>query len=66
MIARHVDTIVSDGYDPSLTPTFTKVRKAGILLISTTDDIAGARDLWLSPTDPVAYGHAIALSCCSG
>lgn len=60
MVARHVDAIVSDGYDPSLTPTFTKVRKAGILLISAGDDIAGARDLWVSPADPVAYGHALA------
>ena len=40
MIARHVDAIVSDGYNPAL-PTFRKVRKAGILLISSGDDIAG-------------------------
>src|SRR6476619_5277118 len=25
MIARHVDAIVTDGYDPALTPTFRKV-----------------------------------------
>jgi ABC-type sugar transport system substrate-binding protein len=60
MIARHVDAIVSDGYDPALTPTFRKVRKAGILLISAGDDIAGVRDLWVSQSDPVAYGHALA------
>src|SRR2546430_2337134 len=29
MIARHVDAIVSEGYDPALTPTFMKIRKAG-------------------------------------
>jgi rhamnose transport system substrate-binding protein len=60
MIARHVDAIVSDGYDPALTPTFRKVRKAGILLISAGDDIAGGRDLWVGPSDPVAYGQALA------
>src|SRR5215470_16836165 len=32
MIARHVDAVVSEGYDPTLTSTFRKVRKAGILL----------------------------------
>ena len=60
MIARHVDAIVSDGYNPALTPTFRKVRKAGILLISSGDDIAGERDLWVGPSDPVAYGQALA------
>ena len=60
MIVRHVDAIVSDGYDPALTPTFRKVRKAGILLISAGDDIAGGRDLWVGPSDPVAYGQALA------
>jgi rhamnose transport system substrate-binding protein len=60
MIARHVDAIVSNGYDPTLTPTFRKVRKAGILLISASDDIAGRRDLWVGPSDPVAYGQALA------
>ena len=60
MIARHVDAIVSDGYNPALTPTFREVRKAGILLISAGDDIAGGRDLWVGPSDPVAYGQALA------
>jgi len=60
MIARHVDAIVSDGYNPALTPTFRKVRKAGILLISAGDDIAGPRDLWVGPSDPVSYGRALA------
>jgi len=59
-ISRHVDAIVSDAYDPTLTSTFRKVRKAGILLISAGDDIAGARDLWVGPSDPVAYGQALA------
>jgi ABC-type sugar transport system substrate-binding protein len=60
MIARHVDAIVSDGYNPALMPTFRQVRKAGILLISAGDDIAGGRDLWVGPSDPVAYGQALA------
>jgi rhamnose transport system substrate-binding protein len=60
MIARHVDAIVSEGFDPTLKPVFRKVRKAGILLISSGDDIAGKRDLWVSQSDPVAYGQALA------
>jgi rhamnose transport system substrate-binding protein len=60
MIARHVDAIVTDGYEPALRPTFRKVREAGILLISSGDDIADRRDLWVSPSDPVAYGEALA------
>jgi rhamnose transport system substrate-binding protein len=60
MIARRVDAIVSDGYNPGLTPIFARARKAGILVISSGDDIAGTRDLWVSPSDPVAYGQALA------
>jgi rhamnose transport system substrate-binding protein len=60
MIARHVGAVVSDGFDPTMKPIFRKVRKAGILLISSGDDIAGRRDLWVSQSDPVAYGQALA------
>jgi rhamnose transport system substrate-binding protein len=60
LIARHVDAAVTAGFDPSMKPIFRKVRKAGILLISSGDDIAGRRDLWVSPSDPVSYGHALA------
>ena len=60
MIARHVDAIISGGYDPALAQTFAKVRKAGILLISSGDDIAAKRDLWVTQSDPKAYGHALA------
>ena len=60
MIARHVDAIISDGYEPALRPILTRVRKAGILLISSGDDIAAKRDLWVSESDPVAYAHALA------
>jgi rhamnose transport system substrate-binding protein len=60
MIARHVDAIVTSGFDPTMKPVYRKVRKAGILLISSGDDIAGSRDLWVSQSDPVAYGQALA------
>lgn len=60
MIARHVDAIISNGYDPTLTSTFRKVRKAGILLISSADDIAGKRDLYVGYSAPAIYGHALA------
>lgn len=60
MTSRHVDAIVADGYNPALVPVFRNVRKAGILLISSGDDIAGPRDLWVGPSDPVAYGQALA------
>jgi len=60
LITRHVDAIVTDGFDPTMKPIFRKVRKAGILLISAGDDIAGKRDLWVGPATPVAFGHALA------
>jgi rhamnose transport system substrate-binding protein len=60
MIARHVDAIVTAGFDPTMRPIYKKVRKAGILLISSGDDIAGKRDLWVSQSDVVAYGQALA------
>jgi ABC-type sugar transport system substrate-binding protein len=60
MIARHVDAIISTGYDPTLTSTFRKVRKAGILLISSADDIAGKRDLYVGYSAPTVFAHALA------
>jgi len=60
MIDRHVDAIVADGPDPTMKPTFTKVRKAGILLISSGDDIAGRRDLWVGPSDAGAHARGLA------
>jgi ABC-type sugar transport system substrate-binding protein len=60
MIARHVDAIINQGYNPTLTPNFTSVRKAGIPLISSGDDIAGKRDLWVSQSGPTEYGQALA------
>ena len=60
LIARHVDAIATGGYDPALEPVFRKVRKAGIQLISSGDDIAGKRDLWVNYSGTVAYAHALA------
>jgi rhamnose transport system substrate-binding protein len=60
MIARHVDAIVADGYAPEMKPLFRKVRKAGILLISSGDDIAAKRDLWVNYSSTVAFAHALA------
>jgi len=60
LIARHVDAIATGGYDPALEPVFRKVRKAGIQLISSGDDIAGKRDLWVNYSGTVAFAHALA------
>jgi DNA-binding SARP family transcriptional activator/ABC-type sugar transport system substrate-binding protein len=60
LVARHVDALISGGYDPSQRPFYNKVRQAGILLISSGDDIAAKRDLWVSPSDPGEYGQALA------
>jgi len=60
LIARHVDAIATGGYDPALEPVFRKIRKAGILLISSGDDIAGRRDLWVNYSDTAAFPRAIA------
>jgi len=60
LIARHVDAIVTDGYDPATRPIWAKVRAAGIPLLSDGDDIDGPRTVWVSYSDPVAYGEAIA------
>ena len=60
MIARHVDAIATHGYSPPLKPVFRKVRKAGILLISSGDDIAGKRDLWVNYSSTAAFARALA------
>jgi DNA-binding SARP family transcriptional activator/ABC-type sugar transport system substrate-binding protein len=60
MIARHLDAIISQGYDPTLGPIFRKVRTAGIPLIASGDDIAGKRELWVSQSGPTDYAHALA------
>jgi ABC-type sugar transport system substrate-binding protein len=60
LIARHVDAIASDGYVPELKPILTKVRRSGILLVASGDDIAAARDVWVSSVGNVAYAEALA------
>jgi ABC-type sugar transport system substrate-binding protein len=60
MIARHIDAIASDGYQPPLKPMLTKVRKAGIRLVASGDDIAAARDVWVSQSGNLAYSEALA------
>jgi rhamnose transport system substrate-binding protein len=60
LIARHVDAIATGGYDPALKPIFRKARKAGILLISSGDDIAGKRDLWVNYSSTAAFARALA------
>jgi len=60
LIARHVDAVVGAGYVPTLRPFFRKVREAGILLISSGDDIAAKRDLWVNYSGTVAFAHALA------
>jgi rhamnose transport system substrate-binding protein len=60
MIARHVDAVASDGYDPTLKPILTKVRKAGILLLASGDDIDGPRNVWVNQSGADDYAHALA------
>jgi rhamnose transport system substrate-binding protein len=60
IVARHVDAIAANGYDPTLRPILTKVRKAGIVLVSSGDDIAARRDVWVNYSDPAAFAHALA------
>jgi ABC-type sugar transport system substrate-binding protein len=60
LIARHVDAIAAEGYNPALTSTLAKVRAAGIVLLAIGDDIAGERSVWVNYSDPVAYAQALA------
>ncbi|PWU22412.1 MAG: hypothetical protein C5B48_10085 [Candidatus Rokuibacteriota bacterium] len=60
LIAQHVDAIATEAYDPTLKPVLTEVRRAGILLLSSGDDIAAKRRVWVNSSDPVAYAQALA------
>jgi rhamnose transport system substrate-binding protein len=60
LIARHVDAIATEGFIPEMKPILNKVHVAGIRLLSSGDDIAAVRDLWVSQSDPVAYADALA------
>jgi len=60
LIARHVDAIATGGYNPALRPILAKVRAAGILLLSSGDDIAAGRSVWVNFSNPAAYAEALA------
>lgn len=60
LIARHVDAIATEGFDPQLTQALTKVRRAGIMLVASGDDIDAKRALWIGQSDPVEYAQALA------
>jgi rhamnose transport system substrate-binding protein len=60
LIARHVDAIATEGFEPQMKPTLAKVRAAGIKLIASGDDIAGKRALWVNHCSPAEYAHALA------
>jgi len=60
LIAQHVDAIASEGYDPTLIPILAKARAAGIVVLSSGDDIAAKRSVWVNYSDPVAYAEALA------
>ena len=60
LIARHVDAIATEGYNPPLTSTLAKVRAAGIVLLAIGDDIASKRSVWVNYSDPAAYAQALA------
>jgi rhamnose transport system substrate-binding protein len=60
LIARHVDAIATEGYDPSLKRILDKARAAGILLLSSGDDIAARRSVWVNFSNPAAYAEALA------
>jgi rhamnose transport system substrate-binding protein len=60
LVARHVNAVVGDGYDPTLRPFFRRVRRVGILALSSGDDIAGPRNLWVNYSGATDFGHALA------
>jgi ABC-type sugar transport system substrate-binding protein len=60
LIARHVDAIATEGYNTMLAPILAKVRAAGILLLSSGDDIAARRSVWVNFSNPAAYAEALA------
>ena len=60
LIYQHVDAIATGGYFPSLKPVLADVRRAGILLLASGDDIAAKRSVWVNFSNPVAYGQALA------
>lgn len=60
LIERHVDAIATEGYDKTMTDILGRVRAAGILLLSSGDDIAAKRSVWVNFSNPAAYAEALA------
>jgi len=60
LIAHHVSAVATEGYEPTLKPILTRVRKAGIVLIGSGDDIDASRQLWVSQSAATAYAEALA------
>jgi len=60
LIERHVDAIATEGYDTTMTPILANARAAGILLLSSGDDIAAKRSVWVNFSNPAAYAEALA------
>jgi ABC-type sugar transport system substrate-binding protein len=60
LIAQRVDAVAGEGYDTTMTPILAKVRSAGILLLSSGDDIAARRSVWVNFSNPAAYAQALA------
>jgi len=60
LIARHVDAIATEAYDPTLKSILARVRAAGIVLLSSGDDIAAKRSVWVNFSNPAAYAEALA------
>src|SRR5581483_1105792 len=59
-LARGVDAIATEGYDPQFTPIYKRIQAAGIPLLSAGDDIAGPRDVWVNMSSQPAYAQALA------
>jgi len=59
LVARHVNAIVGNGYDPTLRPFFRQARKAGIVVLSSGDPIAGMSDLWVNYSGATDFAHAL-------
>jgi ABC-type sugar transport system substrate-binding protein len=60
LIARHVDAIATEGFLPQMRPILDRVRRSGITLVASGDDIDAKRSVWIGQSSPVEYAHALA------
>lgn len=60
LIARHVDAVATEGYDPTMTSILAHARAAGILVLSSGDDVDAKRSVWINFSSPSAYAEAMA------